>query len=72
MKFIKYMNIVPVDTGFYFLINRLNGAVDTIDEKGYQICQRWMSQDKIIPTKNEKTAYEYLRSLSRHFNLKRR
>ncbi len=63
MKLIKYMKIVPVDEEYYFLVNGLNGVIDTIDQEGYQICQQWQGIDQIIPTtERERSAYNYLLS----------
>lgn len=60
MRLTHYMKIVPVAEGYYFLVNGLNGAIDTIDETGYQICHKWLDRAEIVPEAGEEEAFQYL------------
>ncbi len=60
MKLINRMRVIPVEDGKYFMLNGLNGAIDLLDNTGYQIYQKWKDQAAITPVGQEQTLFEGL------------
>lgn len=60
MQFIRQASIVPLEENRYFLINGLNGAIELIDQKVTDICNKWMQTTEVQPLDEEQDIYQYL------------
>lgn len=60
MRLIKKIRIISVDQENYFLLNGINGAIDLLDQKGYQILQKWREQKEINPQGDESELFSAL------------
>lgn len=60
MRLIKKLRIISVDEGIYFLLNGINGAIDLLDQQGYQIVNKWKERTEIKPQLAERELYNAL------------
>ncbi|MCK4259162.1 MAG: radical SAM protein [Halanaerobiales bacterium] len=61
MSIISNLLEIPLDDEYILLINTLNGAVDLINQPGYQVIQDWKSLDHPILTEETKDLYNFLK-----------
>ncbi len=52
---------IPLDDEYILLINTLNGAVDFVNQPGYQVIQEWKKLDEPILTAETEDLYHFLK-----------